>query len=174
MVESEFGDEFRALKGAKYIDASEALSDPRTLGYRDTYLMPLGITSLLDVGIQAGSRHYGVLCFEHIGLPRQWQADEISFAMVLADQLAITLQNALRAQAEAALRESETYNKVLFAGSRIPLVVLDPESGLFVDCNQAAVDIYCLGERDQVLGKAPQDVSTALQYDGRDLSLIHI
>jgi PAS domain S-box-containing protein len=165
---ADFANEFRALKLSKYVDASDALSDPRTAGYVEGYLKPLGISSLLDVSIQAGSRHYGVLCFEHIGLARYWHADEISYAMAVADQIAITLQNALRTESDAALRESYAYNKVLFSDSRIPLVVLDPQTGQFLDCNQAAIDIYQLDREENVLGRTPMDVSAPTQYDGTD------
>ena len=72
-----------------------------------------------------------------------------------------------RRQAEQALRDSEAYNKVLFAGSHIPLAVLDPETGRLIDCNQAAVDIYGLDSREAVLAISPADVATPLQYDGR-------
>ena len=65
------------------------------------------------------------------------------------------------------IRQSEAYNKVLFADSRIPLVVMDPQTGIFVDCNQAAVDIYRLESREEVLGLSPINVSAPLQADGR-------
>jgi PAS domain S-box-containing protein len=168
MAEADFTNEFRALKLSKYVDASDALSDPRTAGYVNGYLKPLGISSLLDVSIQAGSRHYGVLCFEHVGPARYWHADEISYAMAVADQIAITLQNALRAESDAALRESNAYTKVLFSDSRIPLVVLDPQTGQFLDCNQAAIDIYQLDRAENVLGRTPLDMSAPTQYDGTD------
>lgn len=164
--EAEFLNEFEALKSSKYIDAHDALTDLRTAGYVAGYLLPNGIASMLDVGIQAGSRHYGVLCFEHVGVKRHWHPDEISFAMEVADQIAITIQNTLRAEAESALRKSEAYNKLLFSESRIPLVVMDPVTGRIIDCNEAAVDIYQLGSRENVIGKTSLDVSTPTQYDG--------
>ena len=68
--------------------------------------------------------------------------------------------------AQARLGESESYNKVLFAESRIPLVVLDPESGRFIDCNHAAALVYGYENVGQVLGLSPGDVSAATQYDG--------
>ncbi|WP_412480444.1 response regulator [Azonexus sp. IMCC34839] len=68
--------------------------------------------------------------------------------------------------AQARLGESESYNKVLFAESRIPLVVLDPGSGRFIDCNLAAALIYGYESVEQVLGLSPGDVSAAIQYDG--------
>lgn len=66
----------------------------------------------------------------------------------------------------AELRASENYNKALFANSYIPMVVMDPANGVFIDCNDAAVDIYRLSGRHQVLGKTVLDVSTPTQYDG--------
>lgn len=68
--------------------------------------------------------------------------------------------------AEEKIRDSEAYNKVLFLGSRIPLVVLDPQNGRFIDCNQAAADIYRLGQRENVIGLSVRDVSAPYQPDG--------
>jgi len=71
-----------------------------------------------------------------------------------------------RHRSEQALRESESYNKLLFASSRQPLVVLDPEEGRFIDCNDAAARIYGLEKREDVLGLSVLDVSAPVQYDG--------
>ena len=93
--------------------------------------------------------------------------------MLLSNQNRLSVQaedlrrqiEALQA-AESRIKESETYNKVLFFDSLIPLVVLDPETGRFVDCNQAAVRIYQLQDRDALLGLTPLDVTTPVQHDG--------
>jgi diguanylate cyclase (GGDEF)-like protein/PAS domain S-box-containing protein len=79
----------------------------------------------------------------------------------LHDQLA-----ALRL-AETRLSESEAYNKVLFAESRIPLVVFDPESSTIVDCNKAAIELFHAGDKQAVLGLTPTSISPPLQPDGR-------
>ena len=71
-----------------------------------------------------------------------------------------------RRRSEMALRESESYNKVLFAASHQPLVVLDPATGRFIDCNDAAARIYGRENREAVLGLAVLDVSAPCQYDG--------
>ncbi|AUI67832.1 PAS domain S-box protein [Beggiatoa leptomitoformis] len=72
----------------------------------------------------------------------------------------------VRKQAEMALRDSESYNKILFADSRIPLIVLEVETEKIIDCNQAAIDIYGFTQRDEVLGKTPLAVSALVQADG--------
>ena len=93
--------------------------------------------------------------------------------MLQKNQQQITLQkqmlhsqiNVLQT-AEKKIHESEAYNKVLFSDSGIALVVLDPQNGMFIDCNQAAVNIYRLPDRASVIGLSPIDVSAPTQYDG--------
>lgn len=67
---------------------------------------------------------------------------------------------------EDALRRSEAYNKLLFADSRVAMVVIDATTGRYIDGNQAALDIYGLPSRDALLGLTPLDVSDERQYDG--------
>ena len=105
LAESDYRTEFAALRSARYVDAHDAFSDPRTAGYVEGYLKPLGISSMLDAGIQTGGQHYGVICFEQVGPQRRWEPDEISFACQVADQLALTIQNQARRQAEATTRQ---------------------------------------------------------------------
>lgn len=69
-------------------------------------------------------------------------------------------------RAELALSDSEAYSKALFAHSYIPLVILDPATGRFIDCNDAAVAIYRLRNRLDVMGRALREVSPPVQYDG--------
>ncbi|CAG1011629.1 two-component system, glycerol uptake and utilization sensor kinase [Burkholderiales bacterium] len=67
--------------------------------------------------------------------------------------------------AESALKESEAYNKMLFQGSLRPMVIVDPTFG-FTDCNPAAVRMYGVASREELLGKTPLDFSPSQQYDG--------
>lgn len=89
--EEEFFNEFQELKTTKYVDAYDALEDPRTKGYTQNYLIPLNIKSMLDVGIRIGEKNIGVICFEYTGQKHAWDDDEITFACQVADQLALTL-----------------------------------------------------------------------------------
>jgi PAS domain S-box-containing protein len=103
----EYENEFDALNTAKYIDANDPSTDPRTVGYVEGYIRVNRITSLLDAVIRVTGQNLGVLCFEHVDRPHLWDSDEIAFACQLADQIAITLMNRDRKQAELALKESE-------------------------------------------------------------------
>lgn len=91
--EAHYGPEFRALKSAPYIDASDALTDARTSGYRDVYTRPLGITSMLDTVVKVAGRCLGVVCLEHVHHPHEWQPDEIEFACRLGDKIGLALSN---------------------------------------------------------------------------------
>jgi diguanylate cyclase (GGDEF)-like protein/PAS domain S-box-containing protein len=105
--EENFRNEFRALRHARYVDANDALTDPRTIGYVDTYVRPLRITSMLDAVIRVSGRNMGLLCLEHVDRPHQWEQDEIAFACQIADKIGLALLTRTRLQSERRLRESE-------------------------------------------------------------------
>jgi len=72
------------------------------------------------------------------------------------------------ASEKAALHDSEAYNRLLFAESRIAMVVMDPSNFRFLDCNKASVALYQASSRQTVLNWTPLDVSAPFQPDGQD------
>ncbi|MCK7501072.1 MAG: GAF domain-containing protein [Comamonadaceae bacterium] len=60
---------FRALLEGTVIDAHDARSDPHQ-EFTESYLLPLGIQSMLDVPIRVSSSAAGVVCHEHVGQER--------------------------------------------------------------------------------------------------------
>jgi signal transduction histidine kinase/ActR/RegA family two-component response regulator len=87
---------FAALESGRGIEAHDARQDPRTNEFRDGYLVPLGITSMLDATIRDEGRVIGVVCHEHIGPARIWTPDVLGFAGAVADQVSMALANAER------------------------------------------------------------------------------
>jgi len=71
-------------------------------------------------------------------------------------------------RAEAALRDSEDYNKILFQESHRPIVVFDPEAKRFIDANRAAAKIFGYSSPEDIIGKTPLDMAAPTQYDGTD------
>src|SRR5690606_6995552 len=69
--------------------------------------------------------------------------------------------------AEATLRDSEAYNKMLFQESSRSIVVFDPAVGV-IDCNLAAVQMYGYASRKELLAHTPLQMSAPTQYDGCD------
>ncbi|MCX6698627.1 MAG: PAS domain S-box protein [Methanomicrobiales archaeon] len=125
LMRDEYENEFDALRTAKYIDAHDPLTDPRTAGYVERYLKPNHITSMLDAVIRVSGQNLGVLCFEHVNRPHTWESDEITFACQLADQVAITLLNRDRKRAEEALRESEEKFRLISESSPDHIIIQD-------------------------------------------------
>lgn len=98
---------YAAIISNRPVVAHEAWTDPATAEFRRHYLEPLGITSLLDVPVWLDGRVVAVVCHEHVGPPRAWTAEEVSFALSIGNLVALTLEAANRAQAEADLRQAE-------------------------------------------------------------------
>lgn len=85
---------FRALEHERTIAAHDAHTDPRTSEFSESYLGPLGITSMLDVPIWAEGKMIGVVCHEHTGPQRTWIGDEESFAFMMAAFVALAVERA--------------------------------------------------------------------------------
>ncbi len=98
---------FEALIRGRAIDAHDARVDPRTREFTEGYLVPLGITSMLDATIRLAGEVIGVVCHEHVGEQRIWQADEMTFAAEAADLVAQTLANHDRLRLERRLHEAQ-------------------------------------------------------------------
>jgi len=82
---------FQALLDADVLAADDAHRDPRTREFSPGYLTPLGITSMMDAVIRLGGGVVGVLCCEHTGRVRRWSHDEQTFAVALANLVAMSL-----------------------------------------------------------------------------------
>jgi PAS domain S-box-containing protein len=106
---------FAALDEERAIAANTALTDARTRELAPTYLIPFGISSLLDAPIRSDGRMVGVVCHEHAGPARTWQADEQNFAGSVADLVSLSIEVAQRRQAEAALREAHDHLEIKVA-----------------------------------------------------------
>ena len=71
-----------------------------------------------------------------------------------------------RSAAVRPFRQDAAYNQALFKESHIAMVVMDPVTNRFIDCNKAALRIYRFDRREQLLGLTPLDLSVPVQPDG--------
>jgi len=67
-------------------------------------------------------------------------------------------------QSQEALRESEATFRLLFENSPDAMLLLDGE--VFVDCNQAAVEMMGCSSKEELLALRPYDISPEKQPDG--------
>ena len=169
---SEYVNEFDALNRAKFIDAHDPLTDPRTAGYLKGYLKSNRITSKLDAVIRVSDQNLGILSFEHVDRQHHWESDEISFACQLADQIAITLLNRDRKRAEDTLRESEEKHRILLEEASDPIFSFTPE-GQYKYVNPAFAE--GVGKPvEEIIGKSIWDIFQKEEADKRFSSLSQV
>jgi len=102
---------FSALEDSVVIAAGNAHLDPRTIAFRDSYLIPNGITALLDAPIRMSRGVRGVICCEAQDKPRVWSPDEIALLTSAAQFISMSMFTHELVQSEenlkVALREAE-------------------------------------------------------------------
>jgi PAS domain S-box-containing protein len=148
---------FAALSASRALDAGDAVNDRRTCELATDYLLPQGIGSMLDAGVWRAGRLVGVLCLEHVGSPRLWNRQEVSFAVSVADLVSQVL-------VFHALRDSEARYRALFDAAGDAIFLLQDDR--VVDCNQRALEVFRC-EPAEIVGGSPHALSPTLQPDGR-------
>ncbi|HEY0465804.1 MAG TPA: GAF domain-containing sensor histidine kinase [Polyangiaceae bacterium] len=96
-----------AVSSRRVVAVTDALTDARTSELAETYLVPHGVTSMMDVPLFLSGQVWGVVCHEHTGAPRNWSEREIAFAVSVTDMLSTMLEQAMRLAIEARLRQTE-------------------------------------------------------------------
>jgi len=127
---------FAALKSDRTISASDAATDARTSEFREGYLNPQNIVSLLDARIARGDELYGVICIESVGERRDWQPDEQLFAAWVADLAAVAYESELGRQAEVRLKASEERFACAFHLNPDSMVLVRAADNVIVEVNR--------------------------------------
>src|SRR6266478_4656019 len=68
--------------------------------------------------------------------------------------------------AELSFKDNPSMFQLLFERSADAIWLFDPQAGVFVDCNSAAVELMRAGTKEKLLGARPEDLSPLLQPDG--------
>jgi PAS domain S-box-containing protein len=148
---------FAALRAEGRVYARDARTDERTRGLTGGYLEPLGISSLLDAGIQVRGELIGVVSMEHRGEPRQWYPDEEAFASTAAAVAAQALTNADRRSAEQALARERALLRTVIDNLPIAVYAKDLE-GRKILTNRLDMEFVEAESEEAVLGKTDFDV----------------
>ena len=147
---------FRALADDPVILADDARTDPRTREFTDGYLVPLGITSMMDVPIWVRGRLWGVVCHEHVGPARRWTDAERDFAISIGHIVSMAVEAGERADAERIAHFSEFFTGVLSHDLRAPLGTI-----------RMAAELLREGETDITRRKATQRIVRNTDLMGR-------
>jgi signal transduction histidine kinase len=102
----------RAIEENRSIAAHDARADERTNEFAASYLVPLGITSMLDAPLRLGGAVAGMVCLEHVGPPRRWAVEEEHFAGSVADFVALALKRRELKAAEAKLLRAQRMESI--------------------------------------------------------------
>lgn len=150
---------FRALEEDQIIAAHNAYMDPRTAELSDSYLKPLGITTMLDAPIRLGGETIGVLCLERVATPRPWTVEEQGFIRSVADLITIAIEAHQRKQAEATMEQQLAAIEATING----IAILNKE-GRLIYMNTAHAKIYGYDSAAELIGQPWQ-----ILYDSEEL-----
>jgi two-component system, cell cycle sensor histidine kinase and response regulator CckA len=114
-----------------------------------------GYASVLSLPLKTGEKAFGALTM-YSAIQDSFNAEETKLLTALADNLAygITMlqTRTARDEAEDALRQSEALYRSRFQNLHTVMLIIDPENGMLVDANPAAVSFYGW-DRDELCQK---------------------
>ncbi len=79
LKEDDFGPYFEAMRQDGLIVAGDARHHPVTACFNEIYFDPLGIVSLLDVGINVSGQPFGLFCCENTTDVMQWTDEQVEY-----------------------------------------------------------------------------------------------
>ena len=146
---------FNALSVEKIIVADDATTHPSTRCFTETYLIPLGIKSMLDVPIYYKGRIIGVICIESIEA-REWHKVEVNFAEMLSSLFAFMYSVKENKTVEQDLIDFEDFV------NETALVSKTDKHGKIIYANKKFVEV-CGYTKREILGKDHNIVNSGLQ-----------
>ncbi len=145
---------FKALEKNQTIIIKDTVNNTATKQLAKNYLIPNNVTSLMDVYINSGSGYYGVICFEHLGLPlRDWTPEDQEFATSIANIVSLILESTERKQAEQELKSEKDFSETLITSLHDGLSVVDLK-GKHIKVNTALCEMTGFSE-DELVGISP-------------------
>lgn len=161
---SDYPKYFKSIETQDIIAADDAHIDERTRDFSESYLTPLGITSMLDSTIRSRGITNGVLCVEHVGKTRQWSPEDENFVRSIADIISLAIEVRESKRAEDLLAEKEQYLRSIYDGVNHTIFVLD-----IVKINKSKYEFITVGintsgletaskERSEIIGKNIEEI----------------
>ena len=85
---------FEAMRRDNLIDAGDARQHPTTACFNEVYFEPLGIYSLLDVGINISGQPWGLFCCENTTDVLHWTPQHVEYLRQVGTLLGFALKKA--------------------------------------------------------------------------------
>lgn len=102
VAKSDSPEYFEAIMSEQLIVAEDALADPRTRMLAASYLVPHGITSMMDAPVWHDGKFVGVVCHEHTSRRRKFSERDRAFALSAAQAVATAVGTRERKRAKYA------------------------------------------------------------------------
>lgn len=156
---------FQALSDGIAIVADDVMTNQYTQELKESYLIPLGITDMLDLPIRENGKVTGVLCCEHRDKPRVWNESDLAFAKSVSDILALMLEHFYSSEIEKKLFESERKVNLISEFSSDGFIVL--ENSQITYASESYRDLFGYTQ-EEVLKLNSQDILNAMHADDRE------
>ncbi len=104
------------------------------------------VESFLVIPIIIDETFWGFIGFDELSYDRTWTDSEVSALSAAASSLGIAIQ---RLQGENILREREEFTRAIFDSAQVGIIVVDAETHIIEDLNQAAAEM--IGETQDTI-----------------------
>ncbi len=94
LADSDFAPYFEAMRKDNLIVAGDARAHPVTACFNEVYFDPLGIVSLLDVGINVGGEPWGLFCCENTTDLLHWSEAHVEYLRQVGSLIGYALRKA--------------------------------------------------------------------------------
>ena len=140
LFKKDFPSYFEHIRKNDIIISNDAQKEGFNKELLHTYLIPVGIRSMMEVPIISGGKLKGIICFEQIKTTRTWTNDEQNFAISLTQLYTLSLETA----------EKNHYRKELEKLLKEKTVLIS-EINHRVKNNLAIINALIRGESNKVL-----------------------
>ncbi len=164
----DFPNYFSAVLAERVISADDAAQDTRTAEFKEVYLEPNNIISMLDAQIRSAAGPRGVICIETVGVRRDWSPDEIAYAVSAAEFLGIFMDREDRTKIHTELKNANERLAVAAATTeeareRYDLAMRAASDGIW-DVDLLAKTTFMSDQNFLLLGEEPDHTQAGLKW----------
>lgn len=87
---------YTSLKSNRILLVDDVQTNPITAELKDNYCKENGVTALMDLPIRMEGKLVGVMCYEYTKGPREWDDNEVQFALAMNQVVSLALETRRR------------------------------------------------------------------------------
>lgn len=133
---------FEAVERGEAIVVNDVLTHESSSELNESYSIPLGLKSMLDIPIRLDGSVGGVICIEEMKYERMWTEDEITFARSISYIVTITIESSRAKEAE----------KQIIYKSALQEILAQTSHDLLREKNWMGIISNCMNKLGNVIG----------------------